>query len=137
MPPDSSSVWPVQSVVVFDSRAGWFMTGVMRTRGLAGARRRLGRIVCVICTIAYAGVGGIGAEPERVEPDPLRSAVERALPRLQKGLVVYAEERDCFSCHNQAVPLVALEIARTRGFAIDEEAFQGAVTLTLADLESA
>src|SRR5262249_24197862 len=51
--------------------------------------------------------------------------------------VVYSEKRDCFSCHNQAVPLVALEIARTRGLAIDEEAFQGAIALTLADLESA
>ena len=57
--------------------------------------------------------------------------------RLQKSLVVYEEKRDCFSCHNQGVPLVALNIARSRGLAIDEDAFQGAVALTLADLESA
>jgi hypothetical protein len=63
--------------------------------------------------------------------------VAKALTPLQKGLIVYAEKRDCFSCHNQAVPLVALEIARARGLAIDEEAFEGAMGLTLADLESA
>jgi hypothetical protein len=67
----------------------------------------------------------------------VRAAVERALPPLQKSLVVYAEKRDCFSCHNQTVPLVALKIARARGLTIDEDAFKGAVELTLADLESA
>ena len=35
------------------------------------------------------------------------------------------------------VPLVALKIARSRGLAIDEDAFHGAVALTLADLETA
>jgi hypothetical protein len=77
------------------------------------------------------------AKPVQVTPDRIRSAVTRALPPLEKSLVVYAEKRDCFSCHNQAVPLVALEIVRTRGLAIDEDAFQGAVALTLADLDSA
>ncbi len=38
----------------------------------------------------------------------------RALPPLQKSLVVYGEKRFCFSCHNQTVPLVALRIARRR-----------------------
>ena len=80
--------------------------------------------------------GGV-AKPDDVTPDRIRAAVAKALPPLQKGLNVYAEKRDCFSCHNQAVPLVALEIARGRGFAIDEEAFEGALALTLADLESA
>jgi squalene cyclase len=93
--------------------------------------------VCVLCAIAYPAVGVIGAEPGQVTPDRLRSAVERALAPLQRSLVGYAEERDCFSCHNQSVPLVALDIARTRGFSIDEDAFQGAIALTLADLESA
>lgn len=70
-------------------------------------------------------------------PDRIRTAVTKALPLLHRGLTVYAEKRDCFSCHHQAIPLVALEIARDRGLAIDEEAFDGAVALTLADLQSA
>ena len=70
-------------------------------------------------------------------PAQVRTAVARALPPLQQSLLVYAEKRDCFSCHNQGVPLIALNIARSRGLAIDEDAFQGAVALTLADLESA
>ena len=80
--------------------------------------------------------GGV-AKPDDATPDRIRAAVARALPPLQKGLIVYAEKRDCFSCHNQAVPLVAMEIARARGLTIDEDAFEGAMDLTLADLESA
>ncbi len=74
--------------------------------------------------------------PANVFPAHIRTAVLRALPPLQKSLVVYAEKRDCFSCHNQAVPLAALRVARSRGLAIDEDAFDGAVALTLVDLES-
>jgi hypothetical protein len=70
-------------------------------------------------------------------PAQIRAAVAKAIPLLEKGLVVYAEKRDCYSCHNQGVPLVALNIARSRGFTIDDDAFEGAVALTLADLESA
>ena len=80
--------------------------------------------------------GGV-AKPEDATPDRIRAAVAKALPPLQKGLNVYAEKRDCFACHHQAVTLVALEIARGRGLAIDQEAFEGATELTLADLESA
>src|SRR5579885_1503326 len=115
MPSDSSSVSSARSAVAFDSRSGWSMSRAMRARGLAGRRRPLRRVVCVLCAILYPVVGGTGAEPERVAPDRIRYAVERALAPLQKCLVLYAEERDCFSCHNPAVPLIALEIARTRG----------------------
>ncbi len=67
----------------------------------------------------------------------IQAAVTKAVPWLEKSLVVYAEKRDCYSCHNQGVPLIALKIARSRGFTIDEDAFEGAAALTLADLESA
>jgi hypothetical protein len=84
-----------------------------------------------------------GSAPGRVEapvdgtPAQIRTAVAKALPPLQKGLLAYEEKRDCFSCHNQSIALVAMKTARSRGLTIDEEAFQGAVALTLADLESA
>ena len=75
--------------------------------------------------------------PADATPAQIRAAVARAVPPLEKGLVVYAEKRDCYSCHNQGVPLVALSIARSRGLTIDDDAFEGAVALALADLESA
>jgi squalene cyclase len=87
--------------------------------------------------LGLLAAGAVRAEPEDVTPARVRSAVERALKPLQKSLAVYAEKRDCFSCHHQAVSLVALEIARSRGLAIDEDAVEGAVALTRADLASA
>jgi squalene cyclase len=108
-----------------------------RTCRVAG---RLGRIVTFLvvsgalcANVVLAG----GPDVENATPARLRPAVERALAPLQKSLIVYADKRDCFSCHHQAVSLVALRIARSRGFAIDEDAVQAAVTLTLDDLESA
>jgi hypothetical protein len=67
----------------------------------------------------------------------IKAALERAIPPLQKSLATYAEKRDCFSCHNQTIPLIALKLAHSRGFEIDEEAFEGAIALTRADLQSA
>jgi hypothetical protein len=50
-------------------------------------------------------------------------AVARALPLIQKGNAGHLEHRSCFACHHQAVPLVALSLARSRGLAIDEALF--------------
>jgi hypothetical protein len=69
--------------------------------------------------------------------DQIRTALTKAIAPLQHSLVIYAEKRDCFSCHHQTVPLIALKIARSRGLAIDEDAFQQAIALTISDLESA
>ncbi|MFO0890665.1 MAG: hypothetical protein U0790_16165 [Isosphaeraceae bacterium] len=67
----------------------------------------------------------------------IREAVRRAVGPLQATLAVYSEKRDCYACHHQGVPLIALAHARSRGVPIDEEVFDAAVSHTRADLESA
>ncbi|MCI0642545.1 MAG: hypothetical protein L0Y72_22290 [Gemmataceae bacterium] len=54
-------------------------------------------------------------------PDAVRAAVTKALPLIQKGAVGHREQRTCFACHNQAIPILALTTARSRGFEIDED----------------
>jgi hypothetical protein len=88
-------------------------------------------------TGAPAAAAGPTAALIDATPAQIKAAARRALAPLQKSLTAYAEKRDCFSCHNQGVPLVALKIARSRGLAIDEDAFQDAVAQTRADLEGA
>jgi hypothetical protein len=63
------------------------------------------------------------APPPEPAPPParIRAAIERSLPLLQKGAAGYADQRQCFSCHNQALPLLALTAARARGFAVDDK----------------
>lgn len=57
------------------------------------------------------------------EPVPtvkeVREAIARALPLIRKGGDGHMANRSCFACHNQAVPLLAMTTARSRGFALD------------------
>jgi hypothetical protein len=71
------------------------------------------------------------------KPQVVRDAVEKAIPLILKSTAEYPESRDCFSCHHQAVPVLALATAKARGFAVDEEAIRGPVEHTEADLEAA
>jgi hypothetical protein len=50
------------------------------------------------------------------EPAEVKAAVAKALPLLKKGAEGHVAQRTCFACHNQAVPILALTTARTRGF---------------------
>jgi hypothetical protein len=52
---------------------------------------------------------------------PLRAAVARALPLIQRGSAGHMTRRDCFACHHLTIPVLALTTARSRGLAIDEE----------------
>ena len=45
------------------------------------------------------------------EPDPLDVAIHRGVTLLQKGVQNYPNNRKCFSCHHQALPLFAISLA--------------------------
>ena len=51
----------------------------------------------------------------------LRAAIEKSLPLLKQGAMGHRENRTCFACHNQGVPILALMAAGERGFAIDKD----------------
>jgi hypothetical protein len=87
-------------------------------------------ILLVVCSAAIAADDG-------PKPEAIRSAVEKALPLILKSTAAYPESRDCFSCHHQALPVLALATAKARGFAIDAEVIRGPVELTDADLRGA
>jgi len=63
------------------------------------------------------------------------AAVRRALPLLEKSSSSYLTQRDCFSCHHQAVPLFALTLVKRKGFAIDEKNYQDQLKRTADFLE--
>ena len=67
--------------------------------------------------------------------EEIKAAITQAVPRLEAGMRGSAKERTCFTCHSQAVPIVALAEVRRRGIAIDEKTFDGQVQHTLAHLE--
>lgn len=64
----------------------------------------------------------LGDEPAAgVAEADLRAAVEKALPLITKGAVGHREQRTCFACHNQGLPILTLVTARAHGFKVDEE----------------
>ncbi len=71
------------------------------------------------------------------EAPAIRASVQKALPLLVASLTEYPKHRDCFSCHHQAVPTLALSTARARGFDVDPEVIASAAEHTEADLRGA
>ena len=67
--------------------------------------------------------------------EKLRGAIERAIPLLEKSSAGSADNRTCFTCHHQALPVMALHEARGRGLAIDEQNFRKQVEHTRKHLE--
>lgn len=72
------------------------------------------------------------AEPDQAE---LRKAITKGMALIEASTKEYLEQRACFSCHHQAMPMVMLSEAKKRGFEIDEENFQAQLQRTLNHLE--
>jgi hypothetical protein len=104
-----------------------------------------GLLAIVGLLIAATSTGGEvkGPLPEPgaaggARPEEIRAAVARALPLLVRaGAVEYPRHRDCFSCHNQAMPAVALDLARRHGFPVEAETLRAIAEHTEADLATA
>lgn len=61
------------------------------------------------------------AEDPAASTDAITQAIRQAIPLLEKGSAGAADQRQCFTCHNLAVPVFALVEARHRGFTVNEE----------------
>jgi Squalene-hopene cyclase C-terminal domain/Prenyltransferase and squalene oxidase repeat len=65
-------------------------------------------------------------------PDPaVKAAVVRALQRIEKGLTNYPKQRQCFSCHHQAMGVIAMTAAQKHGFEVDAEVVKKAIDFSL------
>lgn len=92
------------------------------------------RSAAIAILIGLAAAVARGEEPA---PEEVHMAINRAVPLLETAMAGYARQRDCFSCHHQGVPVVALDLARRRGFAVDEHRISEALDLVESDLGGA
>lgn len=53
------------------------------------------------------------------QPEEISEAVIAGLELVQGAAERYPDNRDCFSCHHQTLPMLAMVTARDRGFTID------------------
>ena len=95
--------------------------------------RGMDRLVAATLLAATAGVAALTARSPVPGPTPssIRGGVERALPLLQSSADTWFARRQCASCHHQGLGLIAVTVARERGFSIDEPLVRGQLERTL------
>ena len=80
-------------------------------------------------------VSALHADESAPSSKAIRAAIAKAVPALEKGAAGSAKERKCFTCHNQALPVLALVGARKRGFSVDKENLDKQLRHTVAHLK--
>lgn len=94
------------------------------------------RFVCpasilIAILVSAVTVPAAGLSEETVDPvDRIRDGVRRGLQVVQKAARNYPENRSCFSCHHQTLPLLAMSVAREKGFPIDRQLLQDQADFT-------
>ncbi len=63
--------------------------------------------------------------------DAVHTAVKRAIGLIEKSAATYIEERSCFSCHHQALTVIALSQSKLAGFTIQDEIVSAQSKFTL------
>jgi len=69
--------------------------------------------VCLFIPVLHA---------QTASPDQIRSRANRAVAIVQRGSTGFSKLMQCFSCHDHALPMLALHTARERGVTVDEAA---------------
>ncbi|MFY8199509.1 MAG: dienelactone hydrolase family protein [Pirellula staleyi] len=77
----------------------------------------------------------VAAESPHYKEMDVRSSVERALPLLERASAGSAEQRQCFTCHSQAMPVLAFVEAKKRGFHSDPSNLERQIEHTYAHLK--
>jgi hypothetical protein len=62
----------------------------------------------------------------------VRTSVAKALALLQRSGAQFTRVSGCYSCHHSSLPQMALGVARSRGFQVDEAAVREQVDVTIA-----
>ena len=80
-------------------------------------------LACHIGCVVFALTGVvIAAEESEPASEAIRAAVVKALPLLETGAKGSMEHRkQCFTCHNQGLAIMALTTAQARGLAVDAQ----------------
>jgi len=63
---------------------------------------------------------------------PRRMAVERAVSLIEKSSATYVDKRECFSCHHQALAMMAMSQAKLSGIQLQPDSLSMQIEFTLA-----
>ncbi len=118
----ASSTPSVGSALSMNSRQRWLYRSLV--------------MIALLTMNLTGGVCTVGDEPRHMplEESRIREAIEAALPLLEKSSRGSANQRKCFTCHSQALPVMALSEARLRNFEIDTNNYERQIKHTIAHL---
>ena len=86
---------------------------------------RFATFVLLACLCCFVQLEKLEAGEPDVKPpsslEQLRERAGRGLQLIEHSAAEYLQQRECFSCHHQAMAILTCMEARTRGFAVDHE----------------
>jgi hypothetical protein len=97
----------------------------------------------LVCFLAFAAGGwttpfaNAAEKVASTDTESIRAAVNRSLPLLAKSATISSEKKSqCFTCHNQGLPIFAMSTAAARGFEIDRETLKTQLQFTAEFLDN-
>ena len=95
------------------------------------------RIHVALLAVTLLSCATADAQPAMPIPDAtLRDAATRSMSLIDRSVGVWQQQRTCFSCHHQALPIAATMLARSRGIPIDEAVARKNISAGLLALKS-
>jgi hypothetical protein len=92
------------------------------------------RVTAIVALALLSSLSPLSGAAPPPPPSPVHAAIAKALPLLVKGSRGQLEERNCFACHHQAPPILALTTARDRGFTVRREDVHDQIEFLAAQL---
>lgn len=77
--------------------------------------------VSLACRVSIALLFSLPVSASEPKEEAIRAAVAKSLPLLQKGAAGHIDQKTCFACHNQALPILALTTAKAAGFEVSAD----------------
>lgn len=91
----------------------------------------LSSLACACALLLASMTASARAEQPAPSAEVIRAAVARSLPLLETGARGSMEQRkQCFTCHNQGLSVMALVTAQARGLSVDAEHLQTQLKFT-------
>src|SRR5438132_12213817 len=87
----------------------------------------IGRTLALVAVMLALSTGQRARAEGDHEP---AAAVARALPLVQKAAANYPKHRDCFSCHHQTLPMLAMVSVRDHRLPIDDKLLEAQAEFT-------
>ena len=91
---------------------------------------RMGSCLLSMAALLFTPALTISAQDKPLGPERIRQGAVAGLRVIEKSAAAYPNQRTCFSCHHQTLPMQAMVVARQHGFTINDALLQSQTKLT-------